>query len=97
MLGSTGSAVWGTGLVAPQRAGSFRTRDRTGVPRVAKQILNHWTTREGRLSILNITYVYLSIPNSQSIPSSHPPGLHFKGILSVWHINEGLLYQVLVT
>ena len=53
MLGSTGSAVWGTGLVAPQRAGSFRTRDRTGVPRVAKQILNHWTTREGRLSILN--------------------------------------------
>ena len=82
--------VWGTGLAAPQHAGSFRTRDRTGVPRIAKQIVNHWTTREGWLSILNITCVYMSFPILNitcvylSMPNSVypfpllPPGLHFR-------------------
>ena len=77
--------VRGTGLAAPRHAGSFRTRDRTGVPRIAKQSVNHWTTGEGRLSILNITRVYmsfpvlnitcvyLSMPNSQSTPSPLSP------------------------
>ena len=37
---------WSTRLVAPWHVGSCRTRDRTGVPCFARQILNHWTTRE---------------------------------------------------
>ena len=35
-----------TRLVASRHVGSSKTRDRTGVPCVARQILNHWTTRE---------------------------------------------------
>ena len=34
------------GLVAPWQVGSSWTRDRTLVPCIGKQILNHWTTRE---------------------------------------------------
>ena len=34
------------GLVALWHVGSSRTRDRTCVPCIGRQILNHWTTRE---------------------------------------------------
>ena len=34
----------GMGLVALQYVGSFQTRDVTGVPCIARRILNHWTT-----------------------------------------------------
>ena len=34
------------GSVAPGHVGSSQTRDQTGVPCIARQILNHWTTRE---------------------------------------------------
>ena len=34
------------GLVAPWRVGSSQTRDRTHVPCIGRQILNHWTTGE---------------------------------------------------
>ena len=33
-------------LVAPRHVGSSRTRDQTSIPCIARQILNHWTTRE---------------------------------------------------
>ena len=35
-----------SGLVAPRHVGSSRTRARTRVPCIGRQILNHWTTRE---------------------------------------------------
>ena len=35
-----------TGLVAPRHVGSSGTRGQVGVPCIAKQILNHRTTRE---------------------------------------------------
>ena len=41
-----GSVVVAHGLVAPRHVGSSQTRDRTGVPCIARQIPNHWTTRE---------------------------------------------------
>ena len=36
----------GTGLVAPRHGGSSRTRARTRVPCIGRQILNHCATRE---------------------------------------------------
>ena len=38
-------------LVAPQLVESSWTRDRTHVPCIGRQILNHWTTREVLLKI----------------------------------------------
>ena len=48
--------LWGTeasvavahGLVALQHVGSSHNGDRTCVPRIGRQILNRWTTREGQ-------------------------------------------------
>ena len=40
------SVVVALGLVALRYVGSSWTRDRTCVPSIARQILNHWTTRE---------------------------------------------------
>ena len=34
------------GLVAPKHVESSWTKDLTRVPRIGRQILNHWTTRE---------------------------------------------------
>ena len=34
------------GSAAPQRVGYSRTRDRTPVPCIGRQILDHWVTRE---------------------------------------------------
>ena len=44
-LQSAGS-VWHTGRVALWAWGSSWIRDGTSVPRIARRILNHWTTRE---------------------------------------------------
>ena len=38
--------LWSTGLVAPLHVGSSRTRARTRVPCIGRQILNHCATRE---------------------------------------------------
>ena len=38
--------LWLAGLLAPRHVGSSRTRARTRVPCIGKQILNHCTTRE---------------------------------------------------
>ena len=40
--------LWRTGLVAPQHVGSSRSRTRTHVPCIGRQILNHCATREAR-------------------------------------------------
>ena len=50
--------LWLTGLVAPRHVGSSRTRARTRVPCIGRQILNHCATREARLSIL---YCFLTL------------------------------------
>ena len=46
---SAGPVVWLTGFVALCHVESSRTRDRTRVPCISMQILNHWTTRAGLL------------------------------------------------
>ena len=51
LVWSTGSRAWAqllwrVGLVAPQHVECSWTRDRTLVPCLGRQILNHWTTRE---------------------------------------------------
>ena len=48
LVGSRAQAqqLWRTGLVAPRHVGSSRTRARTHVPCIGRQILNHCTTRE---------------------------------------------------
>ena len=46
--------LWRTGLVAPRHVGSSQTRDRTYVPCISRQILNHWTTRELYLEALQV-------------------------------------------
>ena len=43
--------MWLTGLVAPRHVGSSRTRARTRVPCIGRQILNHCTTREAPSSL----------------------------------------------
>ena len=47
------SAVVALGLVVPQHVGSSRTRDRTYVPCIGRQILNYWITSK----ILNIVFL----------------------------------------
>ena len=47
-LQGAGSVVVGVGLVAPRHVGSSQTRDGTGVPCIARQILKLWTTREAQ-------------------------------------------------
>ena len=48
LMGSRAQAqqLWCMGLVAPRHVGSFRTRARTHVPFIGRQILNHCATRE---------------------------------------------------
>ena len=48
--------LWLSGLVAPWHVGSSRTRDRTCVPCIGRQILNHCTTREALYCPLLRTY-----------------------------------------
>ena len=44
--------LWFVGLVALCHAGSFWTKDQTRVPCIARQTLNHWTTREALACLL---------------------------------------------
>ena len=63
--------LWHTGLVALWQVGSSWTRDQTGVPCIARQILNHWTTREA----LRFSFILLlnSTPIVQNIKLLHVP------------------------
>ena len=51
-LQGAGFRSWCAGFVALRRVGSPWTRDRTRVPCIGRQILNHWTTREVLLIFL---------------------------------------------
>ena len=55
LVGSRAQAhqLWRTDLVAPRHVGSSRTRARTRVPCIGRQILNHCTTKEAAERILN--------------------------------------------
>ena len=48
--------MWLTGLVALRHVGSSRTRARTRVPCIGRQILNHCATREALICILLISF-----------------------------------------
>ena len=49
LQGSSASVVVAAqGLSCPVAWGASWTRDQTGVPCIARQILNHWTTREAQ-------------------------------------------------
>ena len=43
---SLAQQLWRAGSAAPRPVGTFQTRDRSGSPRTARWILNHWATRE---------------------------------------------------
>ena len=44
--------MWLMGSVVLQYVSSPWTRDRTGVPCIARQILNHWSTREAPVVVV---------------------------------------------
>ena len=46
--------LWHMGLVTPRHVGSSRTRARTRVPCIGRQILSHCATREAHIYILKI-------------------------------------------
>ena len=54
LMGSRAQAsqLWRTGLAAPRHVGSSWTRDRTRVPCIGRQILNHCATREVQQHVL---------------------------------------------
>ena len=56
-----GQQLWDTGLIAPWHVGSSQTRNQTGVPCIARQILDHWTTGEAHSRIFNYFYHPLSL------------------------------------
>ena len=45
-LGMRAQKLWCTGLVAPWHVGFSQTSDRTHIPCIGRQILNHWACRE---------------------------------------------------
>ena len=47
--------LWHTGLVPQEHVKSFQTRDGTGVPRIARWILNPQTTRETLLFTFEVS------------------------------------------
>ena len=51
--------LWRTGLVAPRHVGSSRTRARTPVPCIGRQILNHCATREAPFELLKLLSIVL--------------------------------------
>ena len=72
-LGPSGSVVMARGLVALQHLKSSWTRDRTCVPKIGGWILIHGATREVALLVTHFKYssVYVSIPDSLTLPSTH--------------------------
>ena len=60
----TGSLLLCTGLVAPSDVASSQTRDRTRVPCIDRQILNHCTTREIQPCHFYVSELYLQFLGS---------------------------------
>ena len=77
LTGSRGQALqlWRMGLVAPRHMGSSRTRARTCVPCIGRQILNHCATREVPL-ILNFKMKIVIIIQFHSLHQTFSN--HFK-------------------
>ena len=55
------AVLWNVGLVVLQHGGSSQAKDQTGVPCIARWILNHQTTRETSVSLMveNAQLVYI--------------------------------------
>ena len=55
------AVLWSVGLVVLQHVGSSWTKDQTGVPCIARWILNHRTTRETSVSLMveNVKLVFI--------------------------------------
>ena len=69
-LQSAGSVVVLTGLVAPRHVGSSWTRDRTRVPCIGRQTLNHCATREAP-GVTVLTSALLVDVQGLSVVSKH--------------------------
>ena len=50
--------LWHTGLAAPWHVGSTRTRARTHVPCIGRQIVNHCTTREAPRYLFELVFLF---------------------------------------
>ena len=50
--------LWPTGPAAPRHVGSSRTRDRTRVPCIGRQTLNHCATREALGSLFKVKKMF---------------------------------------
>ena len=99
--------MWRTGLAAPQHVGSSRTRARTLVSCIGRQITNHCATREvpNIIFLLPSTLQYahhqkfVFYPSLCSRPPS-PPCNHYSVLcidmfVLIWfvHLFGGFLYQ----
>ena len=78
------------GLVAPQHADSFQTRDGTHVPCIGRQMLNHWTTRECLQLYLHV-WQFLTCNKAQS--KCHPTN-HCVGYSQGSKCSQGLSMKV---
>ena len=59
--------MWHTGLVAQRHVESCQTRDQTGVPCIARWILNHWTTREAPGTVLRVDGMMMNTTGIASV------------------------------
>ena len=66
-------------LVAPPYVESSQTSDRTWVPCIGRQILNHWTVREVPFDVILKQIKALKAHNSEQ--SRAVAGRHSKGML----------------
>ena len=82
--------LWHMGVVDPWHAGSSRTRDRTHVSCIGRQILNPWTTGKALAYILKQEGSVAEVPQSQTAPRANcsfslPSGITFcKSLTRVW-------------
>ena len=95
------SVFWCTGLIALRHVGSSQTRGRTSVPCIARQILNHWTTREAPsqwlfkinaeklywISKLTVNACQLAYFMVTSYPSLSPCLPYWKLKETPWNVN----------
>ena len=67
LMGSRTQAqqLWCMGLVAPRHMGSSWTRDRTRVPCIGRQILNHCATRKVLQDFLKLEVIFQVFFNGQ--------------------------------
>ena len=77
------------GLVALKHVGSSQIRDRTRVPCIGRQILNHWATRESSRGLVNKTRASTMKNDGQAevAPKPNSPN-HHKRWQRKWRGNE---------